>query len=419
MNDPNGLVFHEGLWHLFYQHHPHSLEWGPMHWGHAVSRDLHAWQHRPIALGPDALGAIFSGSTALTEDGEIVACFTHHRDDREAQSLAFSRDGFHFEKWQGNPVLDTGQRDFRDPKIFRFQNQWRMIVAALETAQIFASDDLKTWNLLSDLAPPFSLWGWECPDLFPLGDCWVLIGSFIVPNAPHQTHYWLGDFDGTGFTATCGPNRLSFGPDDYAAVTWNNAPDGRRVAIGWMNAWTYANQTPANTFRGAMTLPRELGLIQTATGPRLTQNPTPELLQWRGPGQNALELSPFPAAYELELQWQPDSTAIFAIDLGGIRLGYDGPARELFLDRTGDAEIHPGFHRVFRAPLELKDKKLLLRVFADTQSVEVFAQDGQIYGAALWFGEKSPLQLIGARNPPGFKVTLWPLSPTKSQTAPS
>lgn len=396
MNDPNGLVFRDGWWHLFYQHHPDSLEWGPMHWGHAISRDLHAWQDRPIALAPDELGTIFSGSAALDQNGAIVACFTHHGENGEVQGLAFSPDGDTFEKWSGNPVLDIGRRDFRDPKIFRYGNAWRMIVAALETAQIYESSDLKSWRLLSELPTPFDNWGWECPDLFGLDGRWILIGSFLVPDAPHQSCYWIGDFDGENFRAQSGPHSLSFGPDDYAAVSWNNAPDDRRVLIGWMNAWVYANQTPATEFRGVLTLPRDLSLITTPDGPRLAQSPTPELQKWRAEPRNT---APASGAFEAEIRWQRGASDC-VLEWNGLRVGCDWEQNELFLDRSS-AQLHPHFNSVYRA--RFVGDELKLRVFVDTQSVEVFAADGLFYGAALWFGQVSSFNFSGG------EITIWPL----------
>ena len=213
MNDPNGLVFQDGWWHLFFQHHPGSLEWGPMHWGHARSRDLLCWETLPIALAPDELGTIFSGSAAALDDGQLVAAFTHHSDEREAQSLAFSDDsGITWQKFADNPVLTSEKRDFRDPKIFRFGQSWRMIVAAGADVQIFSSPDLISWTFESTFPAPHESWIWECPDLFELDKRWVLLASFIVPDAPHETHYWLGSFDGSAVFARVRPASFRFWP---------------------------------------------------------------------------------------------------------------------------------------------------------------------------------------------------------------
>lgn len=414
INDPNGLVFHDGLWHLFFQHHPHSLEWGPMHWGHAVSRDLLSWQEWPIALAPDELGAIFSGSAAVGDDGKIVACFTHHGEQGEAQSLAFSDDGGRtFCKFADNPVLKSERRDFRDPKIWKMGESWKMIVAAGQTAQIFSAPDLVSWVLESEFAAPFEDWIWECPDLFPLGNSWVLLGSFIVPDAPHETHYWPGEFDGHTFMSHGGPRKLGFGPDDYAAVSWNNAPDNRRVLIGWMNSWTYANQTPPleDRSRGAMTLPRELSLREG----RLCQNLPPEWAQFRGA---AIEL-PFDAA-PLELPASPfelafslgDCNAPLEIELRAgaqlwARLQFEPRTRELCLERL---ELN-GQVRRFCAQIAVGDGNLALQLVADNGALTILAQNGELFASALIFVAERP-DTLRVRAAPNSKLrgTLFPLS---------
>ena len=212
MNDPNGLVWHSGRWHLCYQHAPDHVCWDPgMHWGHAVSHDLTHWEHWPIALYPDELGAIFSGSAALREargeEGELVACFTHAHQRGQVQSLAFSRDeGKTWTKYEENPVLAIERRDFRDPKIFRYGSEWRMTVAAGFEAQIYASSNLTEWTFLSTFPSPVPNGTWECPDLIEIDGQSILIASLIIPNSlpkdGNNSRYWLGAFDGVHLHCT-------------------------------------------------------------------------------------------------------------------------------------------------------------------------------------------------------------------------
>ncbi|BCM88346.1 levanase [Abditibacteriota bacterium] len=403
INDPNGLVYFNGLWHLFYQHMPSETHWGPMHWGHAVSRDLTHWEHWPIALYPDQMGGIFSGSAAVVSQGdehsELVACFTHASEISQVQSVAFSHDGgLTWEKYEGNPVLTLDRPEFRDPKIFRHGNRWLMVVAAGFEAQIYASSDLLHWTLLSGFPAPKSDWVWECPDLFELDGRWVLIASFIRPGSAvddgHGSYYWIGDFDGAHFTPETDILPLTFGPDDYAAVSWSNAPDERRVIIGWMSKWAYAATTPTadDGWRGAMTLPRDLSL----RGDHLIQNPSPEVFERRGEGVTFDENRiPFEGdAYELEAEIDisklTQTQVGFRLRVGNgeaTRVFYDTIQREMFIDRSqsGHVTFHSAFSGRFHDPLEVEGDVLKLRIFVDRCSIEAFVQDGELYGPMLVF----------------------------------
>lgn len=400
-NDPNGLVWHDGWWHLFYQHMPTETHWGPMHWGHAASRDLTHWEARPIALYPDELGGIFSGSAAVNDDarGELVACFTHASETSQSQSLAFSRDGGDtWGKYADNPVLTLERPEFRDPKVFRHNGLWLMIVAAGFEAQLYASPDLLDWQLLSTVAAPQRDWVWECPDLFEVDGQWILIASFIRPGSKpasgNGTYYFLGEFDGATFTPHGAPRPLSFGPDDYAAVSWGNAPGDARIIIGWMSHWFYAAATPTESegWRGAMTLPRELSLRDG----NLLQNPPRVLAAQRGEklsfDDNALSFRGDAYEFEAEIDvsqlTQPQAGFRLRIGDGeATRVFYDAAREELGIDRTqsGQVDFHDGFSGVWKAPLALKNGVLKLHVFVDKCSVEVFAQGGALYGAALIF----------------------------------
>ena len=312
MNDPNGLVYFEGEYHLFYQYHPESNLWGPMHWGHAVSADLVNWQHLPIALYPDERGMIFSGSAVVDwEDTAgfgkkaMIAVFTYnnhtYNDEHrvEDQNIAYSKDrGRTWTKYNGNPVVPHpgDLKDFRDPKVFWYQDHWVMLLAAGDKVLFYTSSNLKEW----DQSGSFGGGGygstdgvWETPDLFQLpvtnasDSRWVLTVGLGNggPAGGSATQYFIGDFDGKNFTSENPKDTVLWadhGTDYYAPQAWNDEPHGRRIMIGWMSNWQYANLTPASTWRGMFSIPRELSLTQTEDGIRLVQNPIPELQSLRG-----------------------------------------------------------------------------------------------------------------------------------------
>lgn len=297
-NDPNGLLYHQGQWHLFYQHNPDEPVWGPMYWGHATSRDLLHWQEEELVLAPDELGYIFSGSAVYDEhntsgfgvDGKmpIVAVFTHHPPDGyEQQSIACSLDGgFHFEKYSGNPVIENpGIQDFRDPKVFWNPKKacWGMILAVRDCAWIYASADLKNWQRTGTFGKEQDRVGavWECTDLFalstPEGEKWVMLVSMMAPeNKPGRANvqYFIGDFDGETFRQTEGIDEtlwLDFGFDNYAGVTYNHYP--KKIYQGWGVNMAYAGRVPTGEYAGLMTIPRELALAKTKAGYRLLSRP--------------------------------------------------------------------------------------------------------------------------------------------------
>jgi fructan beta-fructosidase len=293
MNDPNGLVYNEGTYHLFYQYYPDDIVWGPMHWGHAISKDMVHWEHKPIALFPDEHGLIFSGSAVVDKENTsgfgadtevpLVAIFTYHsmegekagEKDFQTQGIAYSLDnGETWVKYEGNPVIgNNGIKDFRDPKVFWHEESqnWILALVAGDHAKFYKSSDLKDWKYLSDFGKGQGAHGgvWECPDLFPLKvegsdeEKWVLIIS-INPGAPNGgsgTQYFIGEFDGKKFTSDQKEAKwLDFGTDNYAGVTYNNTPNEERIFIGWMSNWDYARNTPTKKWRSAMTVPRRLSL---------------------------------------------------------------------------------------------------------------------------------------------------------------
>jgi len=279
MNDPNGLLYYQGEYHLFYQHNPTENIWGNMSWGHAVSTDLQHWQELPVAIACTDDVGIFSGSAVIDytnttgfgseANPAMVAIYTEHKNDKSKQSqcLAFSLDnGRTFTKYEGNPVLDLEMSEFRDPKVQWIDDQWLMTVALPDLHQIafYSSPDLKEWSHLSNFGPAAEIGGcWECPDLFKVNDKWVLLvslnpGGYQVGSG---TQYFIGQWNGNEFISDDLTTRwLDYGRDNYAGVTFNNTPDNRKIFLGWMSNWEYAHTFPTQPWRGAMTLPRELTL---------------------------------------------------------------------------------------------------------------------------------------------------------------
>lgn len=469
MNDPNGMVYYEGEYHLFYQYYPDSTVWGPMHWGHAVSKNMVEWEHLPIALYPDSLGLIFSGSAVVDwnntsgfgQNGQppLVAIFTHHDLDRERagkepmtweyQSLAYSNDkGRTWTKYAGNPVLpNPGFRDFRDPKVIWVaeQKQWIMALAVNDHTQFWASPDLKKWSHLSDFG---KTWGkhegvWECPDLFPMAiegtqeQRWVLIQN-LNPGGRHGgsgTQYFVGNFDGKQFTIDPdflpaltpeGSNRavwLDWGRDNYAGVTWSDVPasDGRRLFLGWMGNWAYAQVVPTETWRSAMTLPRKLSLRKTPQGLRVFSEPVKELESLRGAKtpiaaqtiEGALELPALnPAQLELMLEIEPEAGATFSVELSNskgevYRIGYEAAKQQFFSDRTrsGKTAFSEDFAKdILTAPRSSTDGKVQLHFFFDRASVELFADQGAMNMTEIFFPNEdySKIRLVAT----GGKVKL-------------
>lgn len=301
INDPNGLVFAQGRYHLFAQYYPEPY-WGPMHWCHAVSADLVHWEHLPTALAPDGLGAVFSGSAVWDQantagfcrdgQGAMVAMYTSHLEGpdgpREQQSIAYSTDGVHFTPYGGNPVIPSSRRDFRDPKVFPnpVKGGWSAVLAAGDHVEFYHSRDMKAWEKTGEFGPAgnFSPGVWECPDLFPLPlggqEVWVLLLSMGGNEANHgsRTQYFTGRFDGDAFRCDgrfTQPEFIDAGFDNYAGVTYYGA--SQRLLMGWASNWTYAHNLPTGPYRGQMTLPRAVSLTNTPKGgPRLAWAPRDE-----------------------------------------------------------------------------------------------------------------------------------------------
>ena len=445
MNDPNGMVFYEGEYHLFYQYYPDDNVWGPMHWGHAISKDLITWEHLPIGLFPDSLGYIFSGSavvdwnntSGLGTDGRppLIAIFTYHLAEREkeghndfqTQGIAYSNDkGRTWTKYEGNPVIknENNIRDFRDPKVFWYEegSHWVMVFARGDQLQIYNSPNLKDWTLTSE-------WGlghgsqarpWECPDLFELPiegtdqSKWVMLVSLGTggPNGGSATQYFIGDFDGQTFTNDNPKDQtlwIDHGRDNYAGVTWSDIAktDGRRIFLGWMSNWEYAQQVPTEVWRSAMTLPRTLSLQNTPEGVRLVSTPVKETQRNR---KGVLELASktltedweitsllnFSASMmeaQIEMELPADATTKLGLELsndqGGVyRIGFDQGNNQYFSDRTQSGKLD--FSEKFATSVHTADRvsdsnTIKLHFFFDVSSVELFADDGLNVMTELYF----------------------------------
>lgn len=425
LNDPNGLVFFDGEYHLFYQHNPDSNVWGPMHWGHAVSSDLVRWRHLPIALYPDILGTIFSGSAVVdwnnttgfgkTEIPPMVAIFTHHNHlsrergdiNYQNQSLAYSLDkGRNWQKYDGNPVLDNpGIEDFRDPKVSWHEDfdQWTMVLAVKDHVNIYSSNDLKNWELQSEFGREIGAHGgvWECPDLFKLADDsgaekWVMLVS-INPGGPQggsATQYFIGDFDGTTFIPDSDAHAwIDYGADNYAGVTFSDIPneDGRRIFIGWMSNWQYANVVPTINWRNGMTIPRELSLVNSEKGGLLLKSrPVQEL---SNASKERLTFGVEDAMINLKQDY-------FSLDIrnieGELSLSLVNDEEEsvniilrsdsIIVDRTqaGISTFSEVFAATHKAPL-FSSKVEKLEVLVDACSIEVFVNDGETVMTELLF----------------------------------
>ena len=422
MNDPNGLVHHGGLWHLYFQHNPEGLDWGNMSWGHATSPDLERWTEHDVALPYRGGEQIFSGSvvaSALHGDEPLTAYYTSAYDDgRQAQSRATSRDGgYTWELDPRNPVLDRGTTAFRDPKVIRFvdadgSDRWIMLAVEADERHVLfhSSRDLRTWEFLSAFGP---LGGdgvvWECPDLVPLavdGDPddvrWVLLLSInpvgdAADPAGSSMHYVVGQFDGTVFTPEIARlTRLDHGRDFYAAVTFDSAPESAAVALGWMGNWRYASAFPSTPWRGAMSLPRVLSLRRVDGEPRLIQEPAgfvrahlEQSTAMTVTGGGAPTGIPLSGHSLLELQWDPASTGTLRATLRGeadacVEVVHDPASGSLRITRHGPAAeaVHPDFPSTSTVPL-VGGRLARLLLSLDGPLLEVFVGDGEATASNL------------------------------------
>lgn len=416
MNDPNGMVYKDGEYHLFYQHNPYGSKWGNMHWGHAISKDLINWEHRPDAITPDALGTIFSGSAVVDTDntagfgaGAIVAIYTQNS-DRQVQSIAYSTDnGRSFTKYENNPVLTSDARDFRDPKVFwhKETQRWIMLLAVGQEMQIFSSSNLKDWAFESSFGEGQGAHGgvWECPDLFELPvdgtneKKWVLLcnlnpGGLFGGSA---TQYFVGTFNGKEFVNES-PSKtkwMDWGKDHYATVTWSDAPDNRRIAIAWMSNWQYANDVPTSQYRSPNSVPRDLSLFTVDGETYLQSAPSPELLKLRDiskkrsfkvNGTRTIKdmIAGNEGAYEIELTIENQHADVIGFRLYNdkgeeVDMQYDMKEKKFSMDRrkSGEVGFNENFPMLTWTTIESGKDELKLRLFVDKSSVEAFGDGGR------------------------------------------
>ncbi len=442
MNDPNGMVYHKGIYHLFYQYYPDGIVWGPMHWGHATSTDLIHWQHRPIALYPDSLGYIFSGSAVVDKynttgfgtkkQTPLVAIFTHHnmagehakKNDYENQSLAYSLDnGKTWIKYAGNPVLkNPGVTDFRDPKVMWYepQHKWIMTLATKDRISFFSSPNLKEWTKESEFGKELGAHGgvWECPDLFALNDehgkqHWILLVNLNPggPNGGSATQYFIGDFNGHDFIPADNNTRwIDYGPDEYAGITWSNTGN-QKIFLGWMSNWNYANAVPTYPWRSAMTIPRALSLKQFGNGWLVASTPAGAIsaLTANTVAKNnlpldapvdltgALAIDGKPFRLQLELDKAEDFSLLLSNEVGELlEIGYDARANQYYIDRThsGEVDFKKNFAGKHLAPRFCSAAGIKLDLVVDQSSVELFADDGLSVMTEIFFPHKPYDRLV-------------------------
>ena len=421
MNDPNGLFYKDGVWHLYYQWNPYGSQWENMTWGHSTSTDGLHWTPQPAAIEADALGAIFSGccvvdknNTAGFGNGAIVAYYTS-AGARQTQSMAFSLDGGQtFTKYAGNPVIVSDVPDFRDPHIFWNEEAgfWNMVLASGQEMSIYSSKDLKQWKHESNFGLTYGNHGgvWECPDLMKLPvdgtgeQKWMLICN-INPGGPFggsATQYFIGQFDGHQFVCEDQPEEtkwMDYGKDHYATVTFDNAPDGRRVAIAWMSNWQYANQVPTMQFRSTNSILRDLSLYQYEGETYCAVRPAKEMDAARGK-----KIARPTDRCEIVVTLKGD--ARITLSNGSkerVVLEYDADMASLDFDRrhSGQCSFSDAFPTVVTAPVH--GSLRTLRIFIDKSSIEVFDADGRLSMTNLVF-PSSPYSRISVKGKASAKI---------------
>lgn len=421
MNDPNGMFYKDGVWHLYFQHNPYGSVWGNLAWGHSTSTDLVHWQYEGDPVMADALGLIFSGSSVVDKDntagfgaGTIVSFYTSAKSspwgDVQMQSMAYSTDGGKtFTKYDGNPVITSTARDFRDPKVFWYApgKHWVMMLAVGQEMQIWSSADLKDWKYESSFGAKQGAHGgvWECPDLVELPvegtkeKRWVLICN-INPGGPFggsATQYFVGTFDGKKFTNQF-PTKtkwMDYGKDHYATVTFSNAPDGRCVALGWMSNWQYAAVVPTKQYRSANTIARDLTLYRQGGDLLLKSAPSKEIEKARSTKKSVPQfnvsdsyeiaslLDGNDGAYEIEMEIKNNGAEKIAFTLQNakgenVMMYYDTATRQFVMDRSnsGETSFSPDFPAMTVAPAADVDD-IRLRLFVDRSSIEAFGDGGK------------------------------------------
>ena len=452
MNDPNGMFYLNGTYHLYYQYYPDGNVWGPMHWGHATSTNMIAWEEQPIAIYPDDLGLIFSGSAVVDvnntsgfgKDGivPIVAMYTYHNMkgeqagelDFQTQAIAYSLDeGMTWVKYDKNPVIpNSGIKDFRDPKVIWDvdHSKWIMTLAAGDKVLFYSSLNLREWILESSFGAAFGQHDgmWECPDLFPIKVSgqdetkWVLLVSInpAAPNGGSGTQYFVGDFDGQKFTLDTDFKQqlqqdsavwLDYGRDNYAGVTWSNIPkkDGRKLFIGWMSNWEYARDVPTETWRSAMTIPRELKLKKNEKEFVLSSAPVTELSKYVSKTivketltvnnqktiitKSEIDLSRVRIQLEMNHLKSDKYDFTFQNSFGDrLSFGIDNIKKQYYLNRqnSGKVTFSDKFaNTISKAPIKNPSNMLKIEVLVDKTSIEVFYNDGETIMTEIFFPNES------------------------------
>lgn len=448
MNDPNGMFYKDGVYHLYFQYNPYGSVWGNMHWGHSTSTDLMHWKFEGCAIVPDAWGAIFSGSCVVDHENTaglgkeaVVAFYTSAKStpwgDIQMQSMAYSLDnGKTFTKYEGNPILTSSEKDFRDPKVFWYApgKHWVMILAVGQHMEIYSSVNLKEWKKESEFGAMQGAHGgvWECPDLVEISvegtreKKWVLICN-LNPGGPFggsAAQYFVGSFDGKKFVneSPTQTKWMDWGKDNYATVTWNNAPDGRCIALGWMSNWQYANNVPTRQYRSANTLARDLTLYREGQELYLKSTPSVEVKKARGkkvsiPSFKVSEKHEMvnlfeekQGAYEVEIVIQNAGASKIAFcllnDKGEkVSMYYDLNRKQFVMDRSesGTVDFSKDFPAVTVVPANV-DKELTLRLFVDRSSIEAFGEDGKFVMTNLVFPSQPYVKMCFEADKNGYAV---------------
>ena len=448
MNDPNGMFYFNGNYHLYFQYYPESNVWGPMHWGHAISNDLMKWKEQPIALYPDEKGYIFSGSVVVDVNNTsgfksgseipVVAIFTYHdpkkekegRIDYQSQGVAYSLDeGMTWTKYAKNPVIkNPGNKDFRDPKVTwdAIHNQWVLVLTGGDKAMFYSSKNLIDWEYISDFGKNIGAHGgiWECPDFFSMivegtdEIKWVLIQSLVsgAPNGGSGTQYFIGDFDGKTFGLDASFMEdlthekafwIDFGRDNYAGVTWSNIPatDGRKLFLGWMSNWEYAEKVPTEKWRSSMTIPRALKLVKNEGSYRIISQPIKEIKNFisKSVKTNSIKINkktilaaiPDVDFSSLDIEFtmrnlkQDVYTFVFYNTIGdSIKFGLNSKEHFYFLDRekSGNVSFSEKFaKKIAKAPFNKEFKNIDVRVLLDKTSIEIFFNGGETVMSEIFF----------------------------------
>lgn len=448
MNDPNGMFYKDGVYHLYFQYNPYGSVWGNMHWGHSTSTDLMHWKFEGCTIVPDAWGAIFSGSCVVDHENTagfgkeaVVAFYTSAKStpwgDVQSQSMAYSLDnGKTFVKYEGNPILTSSEKDFRDPKVFWYApgKHWVMILAVGQHMEIYSSVNLKEWKKESEFGAMQGAHGgvWECPDLVEIPvegtreKKWVLICN-LNPGGPFggsAAQYFVGSFDGKKFVneSPTQTKWMDWGKDNYATVTWNNAPEGRCIALGWMSNWQYANNVPTRQYRSANTLARDLTLYREGQELYLKSTPSVEVKKARGkkvsiPSFRVSEKHEIvnlfeekQGAYEVEILIQNAGASKIAFcllnDKGEkVSMYYDLNRKQFVMDRSesGTVDFSKDFPAVTVAPANV-DKELTLRLFVDRSSIEAFGEDGKFVMTNLVFPSQPYVKMCFEADKNGYAV---------------